>query len=169
MHVGRRSNRKQAIRPSPAFDEVLGQSLLTAIYSRLQAGLEAGLELGPMNNSRCSLFSFLLASTTVIVFLVSCLHAATAEQQAVLAPVMALFDGMTKRDPKLIMKPLLTGGTMVLMREGKPAQMTFEAFAERVARPEPTHIEERIHDPLVRIDHDLAVVWARSSFWWMGR
>jgi hypothetical protein len=160
MHVGRRSNRKQAIRRNPAFDEVLGQSLLTAIRSRL----EAGLELGPMNNSRCSLFSFLLASTTVIVFLVSCLHAATAEQQAVLAPVMALFDGMTKRDPKLIMKPLLTGGTMVLMREGKPAQMTFEAFAERVARPEPTHIEERIHDPLVRIDHDLAVVWAPFQF-----
>ena len=77
---------------------------------------------------------------------------------------MALFDGMAKRDPDAIRKPLLTGGTMVLMRDGKPTQMTFEAFADRVGRPGATHIEERIHNPLVRIDHDLAVVWASFDF-----
>jgi hypothetical protein len=43
--------------------------------------------------------------------------------------------------------------------DGKAAQMTFEAFAERVGKPGKTQIEERIHDPLVRIDSDLAVVW----------
>ena len=42
--------------------------------------------------------------------------------------------------------------------------MTFDAFAERVGRPGTTHIEERIHDPLVRIDNDLAVVWAPFDF-----
>lgn len=53
---------------------------------------------------------------------------------------------------------------MVLMRDGKPAQMTLEAFAERVGKPGPTQIEERIHDPLIRIDNDLAVVWAPFNF-----
>jgi Putative lumazine-binding len=114
----------------------------------------------------------ILASYSVVFFLTGVMvtgvlissHAATTEKQAVLAPVMALFEGMSKRDAELISKPLLTGGSMVLMRDGKPVQMTFQDFAERVAKPGTTHIEERIHDPLVRIDNDLAVVWAPFEF-----
>lgn len=117
-----------------------------------------------MNIFRPSLFVFFLATATISVFLMPSLEAGTTEQQAVLAPVMALFDGMAKHDPQAIKKPLLTGGTMVLMRDGKPIQMTFETFAERVGKPGTTHIEERIHNPLVRIDHDLAVVWAPFEF-----
>ena len=94
----------------------------------------------------------------------SALQAATPEEDAVLAPVQALFDGMAKRDAAAIQKPTLPGGGMVLMRDGKATQMTFAAFAERVGKPSPTHIEERIHDPLVRVDRDLAVVWAPFVF-----
>jgi hypothetical protein len=131
-----------------------------------------------------SLLSFfaVAVATASAVFLISSLRAATAhapssagldrektsvdaaEEQAVLAPITQMFDGMTKRDAATIKKPLLSGGTMVLMRDGKPTQMTFEDFAERVGKPGTTHIEERIHDPLVRIDHDLAVVWAPFEF-----
>lgn len=82
---------------------------------------------------------------------------------------MALFDGMAKRDPVAMKATLLPGGTLVLMRDGKPAQMTFDAFVERVARPGTTRIEERIHNPLVRIDHDLAVVWAPFEFLTNGK
>jgi len=117
-----------------------------------------------MNIFRPSLFVLFLAFATVSVFLVPSLQAATTEQQAVLAPVMALFAGMEKRDPELMKKVLLTGGTMVLMRDGKPTQMTFEAFVDRIGRPGTTHMEERIHNPLVRIDRDLAVVWAPFEF-----
>jgi hypothetical protein len=90
--------------------------------------------------------------------------AQSAEEQAVLAPIHALFDGMSKRDAAAIKAPTLPSGTMVLMRDGKPAQMTFDAFAERVGKPGTTQIEERIHNPLVRIDNDLAVVWAPFDF-----
>ena len=131
--------------------------------------------------SLLSFFSIAVAAACA-VFLISSLHAAnaelptclgldreippndSAEQQAVLAPITQLFDGMTKRDAAMIKKPLLSGGTMVLMRDGKPSQMTFEDFADRVGKPGTTHIQERIHDPLVRIDHDLAVVWAPFEF-----
>ena len=123
-----------------------------------------GLESEAMNSFRSSLFASFLASTTAIAFLISSLQAATAQHQAVLAPIKALFDGMAKRDPEAIRRPLLANGTMVLMRDGKPTQMTFEAFAERGGRPGTTHIEEKIHNPLVRIDHDLAVVWAPFEF-----
>jgi hypothetical protein len=91
-------------------------------------------------------------------------YAQSAGEQAVLAPIHAMFDGMSERDPAAIKAPTLPGGAMVLMRDGKPEQMTFEAFAERVGKPGTTRIEERIHDPLVRIDNDLAVVWAPFDF-----
>jgi hypothetical protein len=97
-------------------------------------------------------------------FQTASLHASTPEEQAVLAPVTAMFDGMAKRDAAAIKEPTLPGGTMVLMRDGKPTQMTFESFADRVGRPGTTQIEERIHDPLVRIDNDLPVVWAPFEF-----
>jgi hypothetical protein len=90
--------------------------------------------------------------------------AATPEEDAVLAPIRAMFDGMAKRDAAAIKAAAMPGATMVLMRDGKPAQMTVEAFADRVGKPGKMQIEERIHDPLVRIDNDLAVVWAPFDF-----
>src|SRR5271156_6660563 len=104
------------------------------------------------------------AVATAGALLTAALHALTPEEQAVLAPVKAMFDGMAKRDAAAIKEPLLPGGTMVLMRDGKPVQMTLEAFADRVGKPGTTQLEERIHDPLVRIDNDLAVVWAPFEF-----
>jgi hypothetical protein len=92
------------------------------------------------------------------------LLAQTADEKAVLSPIDAMFDGMAKRDAAAIQQPTLPGGTMVLMRDGKPAQMTFAAFAENVAKPSKVQIQEKIHDPLIRIDNDLAVVWAPFVF-----
>src|SRR5580698_3077983 len=105
-----------------------------------------------------------LAGAMTAGLLNTSLYAATPEEQAVLASVQAMFDGMAKRDAAAIKEPTLPGGTMVLMRDGKPTQMTFEAFADRVGKPGTTQIEERIHDPLVRIDNDLAMVWAPFEF-----
>jgi hypothetical protein len=131
--------------------------------------------------SLLSLF-FIAVATASGVFLISSLHAAyalapnssaldraipsgdSAEQLAVLAPITQMFDGMAKRDAAAIKKPLLSGGTMVLMWDGKPRQMTFDDFADHLGKPGTTQIEERIHDPLVRVDHDLAVVWAPFEF-----
>ena len=109
-------------------------------------------------------FGIILATSVATVA-----YAQTAEEQAVLAPIHAMFDGMSKRDAAAIKAPTLPGGMMVLMRDGKPSQMTFEAFAERVGKPGTTQIEERIHDPMVRIDNDLAVVWAPFDFLVDGR
>jgi len=110
-----------------------------------------------------SLLVLFFAGATAAGFLVNSLHASTPDEQAVIAPINAMFDGMAKRDAAAIKKPLLPGGGMVLMRDGKPTQMTFEAFADAVGKPG-KQIEERIHDPLVRIDNDLAVVWAPFDF-----
>jgi hypothetical protein len=111
----------------------------------------------------------LVAGTIAAAILAPALWAATPEEQAVLGPINAMFDGMSKRDAAAIKAPLLPGGMMVLMRDGKPTQITFEEFAGRVGKPGKTAIEERIHDPLIRIDNDLAVVWAPFEFLVDGR
>jgi hypothetical protein len=108
---------------------------------------------------------FLFFSAAILaVSLATHALAQSAEEQAVLTPIHDMFNGMSKRDAAAIKAPTLPGGTMVLMRDGKPTQITFEAFAERVGKPGKAQIEERIHDPLVRIDNDLAVVWAQFDF-----
>lgn len=95
---------------------------------------------------------------------VGAVNAATPQEQAVLAPVHALFDGMARHDATAITAAALPGATLVLMRTGKATTMTIEGFAEHMGHPGKTRIEERIHDPLVRVDHDLAVVWAPFEF-----
>jgi Putative lumazine-binding len=105
-----------------------------------------------------------LCSLALVAFLSPSLYAQTAEEQAILAPITSMFDGMAKRDAAAIQQPTLPGGMMVLMRDGKPTQMTFAAFADRVAKPSKVQIEEKIHDPLIRVDNDLAVVWAPFVF-----
>jgi len=111
----------------------------------------------------------LAAGTIAVAILAPALWAATPEEQAVLVPINAMFDGMSKRDPAPIKASVLPGGMMVLMRDGKPAQITFEEFADRIGKPGKAAIEERIHDPLIRIDNDLAVVWAPFEFLVAGK
>jgi hypothetical protein len=92
------------------------------------------------------------------------LHAATAEEQAVLAPLQRLFEGMAKHDKDAVREQLLPGGMVTLKRKEKDQviQMHFDVFVEHIG--ETNRIEERIHDPVVHIDRDIAVVWAPYEF-----
>ena len=96
---------------------------------------------------------------------VSCAaKAESAEESAVIAPLQGLLDGLAKRDKAAMSAQLLPGGTATLMRNGKPVQMTFDAFVERLSTPGTDTRVERIYDPLVRIDDNIAIVWARYDF-----
>jgi len=117
-----------------------------------------------MNLSVRSGLATLAAALACIALLNPSLRAATPEEDAVLAPINAMSDGMAKRDAAAIKLPAIPGAIMVLMRDGKPTQMTIESFADRVGKPAKTQIAERIHDPLIKIDNDLAVVWAPFEF-----
>ncbi|MGA8108917.1 MAG: hypothetical protein WB974_05755, partial [Acidobacteriaceae bacterium] len=59
--------------------------------------------------------AILLALLSPLVYAAT--PAASRQNDAVLAPVQALFDGMTHRDAATIRAPLLPGGSMVLMRD----------------------------------------------------
>ena len=94
---------------------------------------------------------------------------AKKDEAAVLVPVQAMFDGMAHRDAAAIKAPWLPGGVLVVVQDGVLSQLTVEFWANRVATSGTTHIEERIHDPEVHIDHDLAVVWAPFNFYIDGK
>jgi hypothetical protein len=87
-----------------------------------------------------------------------------ADQNAALAGFQAMLDGLGKRDKAAMLAQLLPGGSAVLMRNGKPAQMTFEVLADRLSQPGKETHEERIHDATVLVDGDVATIWAPFEF-----
>jgi len=95
--------------------------------------------------------------------------AASAEKKAVLAAFQAMLDGLGKRDKAAMLAHLLPGGSATLMRNGKPAQMTFEALTDRLSQPGNETHEERIHDPLIRVDGNVAIIWAPFEFLLNGK
>jgi hypothetical protein len=107
----------------------------------------------------------------IVCLAIGLLGGCTAKQdeKAVLAPTQAMFDGMAHRDAAAIKAPWLPGGVLVVVQSGVLSQFTVEFWANRVATSGTTHIEERIHDPEVRIDHDLAIVWAPFNFYIDGK
>jgi hypothetical protein len=88
----------------------------------------------------------------------------STEEKAVLASFQAMLDGLGKRDKAAMMSQLLPGGSAILMRKGKPAQMTFEMLTDRLSQPGTGIHEERIHNAVVHVDGDVATVWAPFEF-----
>jgi hypothetical protein len=87
-----------------------------------------------------------------------------AEEQAVLAPLQGIFDGIAKQDRELVRAQLLPGGMATLIRDDKPVQLHFDAFVARLVWKPGDQYEERIHDPIVHIDNDIAVLWTPYVF-----
>ncbi len=108
-------------------------------------------------------FVILSAALLAAAILPASLHAATPEEQAVIAPLQALFDGMAHHDREAVREQLVPGGMVSLKRGEQVIQMHFDVFVEHIGSAHDP-IEERIHDPLVRIDNDLAVIWAPYEF-----
>ena len=100
--------------------------------------------------------------TILAAVMILALRAASPEEQAVLATVQRVFDALAKHDKDLMRQQLLPGGMATLIRNGQPVQLHFDAFIDRLGGT--ARVEERIHDPLVRIDNDIAIVWAPYEF-----
>lgn len=116
-----------------------------------------------MNFFRLRGFYFMAAGALAVGLLILSMRPARPDEQAVFVPLNLFFEGLAKRNPSSIEASAIPGATFVSMQYGTLQQVTFEQLAQRVGMGT-THIDERIHDPLVRIDNDLAVVWAPFEF-----
>jgi hypothetical protein len=87
------------------------------------------------------------------------IHAATAQEKAVLAPIQALFDAFARHDKAAASQQLLPDGGASIIRDGKILQFRLGTLVDRIP-PDTIKVEERIRHPLIRIDHEIAMVWA---------
>src|ERR1700754_2452482 len=110
------------------------------------------------------------AALALSLSLITPVHAATttqptkAEEQAALAPLQGIFDGIRKQDRELVRAQLFPGGMATLIRDDKPLQLHWDAFVARLVwKPGDTY-EERIHDPIIHLDNDIGVLWTPYVF-----
>lgn len=99
----------------------------------------------------------------------SLLRAQDAERQAVLATVQKVFDAMRTRDTVLLAQAFDTTARLVSVRNrGGVPTVTLTApseFGAAVVRAPAGDVwNERIFDPEIRIDGDVAQVWAYYTF-----
>lgn len=93
------------------------------------------------------------------------------ERREVLAAVQRLFDAMAARDQSALMAAVIPDGriTSHRVRDGQVIVRTsgWAEWAQQVAAATQT-LEERMHDPQVRIRGSLATVWTEYSFHFNG-
>ena len=90
------------------------------------------------------------------------------DEGAVMAPINALFAGLAARDSAAILAQLRTDGGATVASEKTDGtrsvrHMSWSEFAAGI-KPGPEKYEERISNPAIEIDGDIAMVWAPYTF-----
>lgn len=108
---------------------------------------------------------FLLLGSAALT-LAPALDAETPQEAAVMAPVHRLFEGMAKADPALMRSALTKAGGMSSFRHGELKQYPLRDMVDN-APPgwKPGIFEEKIRNPIIHIDDNIAVVWAPYAFY----
>jgi hypothetical protein len=95
--------------------------------------------------------------------------AAPSEERAVIDTFQAFLNGLGHRDKAAMSATLVPGGSATFMRNGKPVQLSFDVMTDKLSQPGTETREERTRDVLVRIDGDIAVLWAPFEFYLAGK
>lgn len=91
----------------------------------------------------------------------------TAEELAVLSTVDATLAAVSARDEPGTRRHLRSPGTATAVfhhADGSVTARSVDLGAYAEATPGPEVYAERMHDPLVRVQGEMAVVWGRYSF-----
>jgi hypothetical protein len=89
------------------------------------------------------------------------------EEQAVLATLSALLEALSDRDGDAIRKILMPEGVSAHVRDGKVFHVRFDDLPDRWTAGT-MRAEERIREPLVRVDENIAVVWVAYDVYVAG-
>lgn len=93
---------------------------------------------------------------------------ADADTSAVMAPVQALFAGLAARDAQAIAATLRPDTNVTVATERPDGTRTISHIGrdEFLARfkPGPERFEERLTDPAIEVDGDIAMVWGPYVF-----
>jgi len=104
----------------------------------------------------------LLLAAAMMCLASSC-YAADQEAQ-VLEPIHHFFDAFGRQDKAGMLAVVAPNIEITSMQQGALHRLSIEGLADAIAAHRGGSLAERIHDPKVHIDHDLAVVWAPYRF-----
>jgi hypothetical protein len=95
----------------------------------------------------------------------------TPDEQAALETFQAFLAGLKTRSPHEMKDLCLTTGVATVFRNGEFTSLTLHALIDRVTSMFPVEvaIEETIHDVEVRVDDNLAMIWAPFRTFLDGR
>ena len=114
------------------------------------------------------LLALLLAADTAKLPKWNALPPDGTPEAAVMAPIDGLFAGLEARDPaKILAQTRPEGGaTAVAEKPDGTRAIRHESWADFAARIKagPEHYREKLLDPAVEIDGDIAMVWGRYVF-----
>jgi Putative lumazine-binding len=79
-------------------------------------------------------------------------------EEAVLAVLHALLDAMSHRDEAVVREILMPEGISTHVRDGRIIHVPFADLPGRWTAGT-KRVEERIHEPIVHVDENIAVVW----------
>ena len=94
--------------------------------------------------------------------------AAVPEAQPVMNPIHDFFDGLAHHDKAAMMRQVTLQGGVSSLRGGELRYLAFAELADHIAQ-DAHRISEQIGDPIVRIDEDVAMVWAPYVFYTDGK
>lgn len=91
-----------------------------------------------------------------------------SDEAGVMTPVNAMFDGLARRDSATILAAMRPDATAVVAAEKADGtrsvrRLTAAEFASGV-KPGPERFEERLSDPAIEVDGDIAMVWGPYTF-----
>ncbi|MEN2787225.1 nuclear transport factor 2 family protein [Sphingomonas qilianensis] len=86
----------------------------------------------------------------------------TAEA-TVMAPINALFAAIAARDGAAVLPHVLPDGGVIAADGSKISRRSWPAWAASIT-PGPQRYQERLYDPAIEVDGDIAMVWGRYDF-----
>ena len=114
------------------------------------------------------LLALLLAADTAKLPKWNALPMDGTAEAAVMTPINAMFAGLEARDPAMILGQTRPDGGATAVSEKPDGTRTIrhESWADFAARIKsgPEHYREKLLDPAVEIDGDIAMVWGRYVF-----
>lgn len=93
----------------------------------------------------------------------------TADEQAVMDVFQAFLAGMERRQPASLLDLILPDGMMTRVSNGEVKQVTLAGLLDIFPKEGTSVLEERIYDPLVRTEGDIAIIWCAYDFRVDGR
>ena len=111
-----------------------------------------------------------LLATLTLVLLPAVATAQTPDEEAVMAPIHRLFDGMRTADTTMMRSAFHEGAALLSVGSDREGTVTVretptDRFLALIGQPHDEVYDERLGEPEIRIDGDLATVWVPYGFY----